>query len=121
MTKERYVQIAVVMVVVILAISNAHYFRSYESAIEEDKKLRNYLDSLEVEVDSLNNSISIKEVEVSVVESKNDSLSNRIEGLDKDIGKIKVVYNDKIRNIDNLGTDSTIVLLSGFLSKEITY
>lgn len=118
---NRYLQIALVLVVIVLSVSNWHYFRSYENAIEEDVKLRNYLDSLELKVDSLNSNIRIKDEEVELIEFKNDSLNSRIDSLDRGITKIKVVYNDKIQNVDNLGADSTIILLSGFLTKEIGY
>jgi len=112
-------QIALVLVFFVMAVCIWHYSSSYSRAIEKQESLTEYLNFLESKIDSIDSNIIVKEKEVSLIGHKNDSLNKKIKSLDRNVGKIKIVYNDKILNINDLGIDSTLILLSSFLSKEV--
>lgn len=114
---SRYIQIVVVLVLILMAIYNEQHYTKYNGIIEDNKELNDYIKDLEDHVNLLNDSISVTDCEIEAIELKNDSLKKKVKGLDRTILKIKNKYNDEIRNVDNLDADSTIVVLSNFLSK----
>lgn len=95
--------------------------RSNDTFIEDrNREFKQYQDSVNNINDSLYNDISIRDERYDSVMAENDSIDIKITSLDNSIDNLNKKFNYEINSIDDISADSNLLLLTNFLSTDIS-
>ena len=84
---------------------------------DTQKETQDLRDSLEVARTRLYDEIQKKDAEIDSIETLNNRLDEQVISIDNSVDNLKNRTDDKIRYIDSLDNDGTVVILAGYLSE----